>query len=300
LGYYSRARNLHKAAQLMREHEIFKLNNDNINNIATESTPSVAKGKTPELLNSEQIFSSLRSMPGVGDYTAGAIASIAYGKRVPAVDGNVLRVISRVTADDNDITKQSVKTQMEEKLRELMELEKESLIPSIFNQALMELGATVCLPNGTPQCMCCPWKELCEARKQDRIWELPVKKKLATRRVEEKTVLIIKDGEKIALHKRPKRGLLAGLYELPNTEGYLSEEEVIEYIIEHGYVPIRIQPICEAKHIFSHVEWHMKGYVVFLQASGFVEKTDIVFEKTEVENENGFHIDKGETGLYNR
>ena len=96
LGYYSRARNLHKAAQLMREHEIFKLNNDNINNIATESTPSVAKGKTPELLNSEQIFSALKSMPGVGDYTAGAIASFAFDLPYPALDGNVYRVLSRL------------------------------------------------------------------------------------------------------------------------------------------------------------------------------------------------------------
>ncbi|MBR3811017.1 MAG: A/G-specific adenine glycosylase [Agathobacter sp.] len=242
LGYYNRVRNLQVAAnQILQEYG----------------------GKIPDE------YEELLKLKGIGHYTAGAIASIAYGKSVPAVDGNVLRVISRVTADDNDITKQSVKTQMEEKLRELMEVEKERLIPSIFNQALMELGATVCLPNGTPHCIRCPWKELCEARKQERIGELPVKKKTKKRRVEEKTVFIIKDGEKIALHKRPKRGLLAGLYELPNTEGYLSEEEIIEYILGLGYAPIRIQPICEAKHIFSHVEWHMKGYVVFLQAREF-------------------------------
>ena len=146
--------------------------------------------------------------------------------------------------------------------------------PSIFNQALMELGATVCVPNGAPHCEVCPWHDLCEARIQERIAELPVKKKAKARRIEEKTVFIIKDGEQLALHKRANKGLLAGLYELPNTEGHLNEQEAIAYIKERGYTPIRIQPACDAKHIFSHVEWHMKGYVVFLQAHEFVEGCD--------------------------
>lgn len=246
LGYYNRVRNLKIAAnQILEEYD----------------------GVIP----SE--YEELRKLKGIGNYTAGAIASIAYGRAVPAVDGNVLRVISRVTADDSDIMKQSVRSNMEEKLRELMnEMGQEELIPSIFNQALMELGATVCLPNGAPRCEMCPWHDLCEARKQDRISEIPVKKKAKARRVEEKTVFIIKDGEQLALHKRGKKGLLAGLYELPNAEGHLSEQEAIDYIKNQGYMPIRIQPVCDAKHIFSHVEWHMKGYVVFLQAKGFANE----------------------------
>ena len=110
---------------------------------------------------------------------------------------------------------------MEEKLLEVMVDSRVEVIPSIFNQALMELGATVCVPNGAPHCDKCPWKSFCEAKKQGRISELPVKKKEKSRRIEERTVFVIKDGEKLALHKRVNKGFLAGLYELPNVEGYL-------------------------------------------------------------------------------
>ena len=243
LGYYNRVRNLKIAAnQIMDEYE----------------------GIIPS------DYEELLKLKGIGHYTAGAICSIAYKKAVPAVDGNVLRVISRVTADDSDIMKQSVRNHMEERLFELMN-DVQEVEPSVFNQALMELGATVCVPNGTPHCEVCPWEELCQARKQNRIAELPVKKKAKERRIEEKTVLIVKDGDKLALHKRPSKGLLAGMYELPNTKGHLTEEAVIEYVKNMGYEPVRIQSVCDAKHIFSHVEWHMKGYVVFLQAKEFEE-----------------------------
>ena len=279
LGYYNRARNLKIAAnQILEEY-------DGV--IPTE-------------------YEELLKLKGIGNYTAGAIASIAYGKAVPAVDGNVLRVISRVTADDSDIMKQSVRNHMEQKLYELMTTEiyeelqtHESLerysgqddsevLPSIFNQALMELGATVCVPNGAPHCEVCPWHDLCEARKQDRIRELPVKKKAKARRIEEKTVFIIKDGEQLALHKRANKGLLAGMYELPNTEGHLTEQEAIKYIEEKGYTPIRIQAVCDAKHIFSHVEWHMKGYVVFLQSPEYAqsEKENWLFINVEETRHN--------------
>jgi A/G-specific adenine glycosylase len=159
---------------------------------------------------------------------------------------------------------------MEKALYDLMNDVQVGVIPSIFNQALMELGATVCLPNGAPRCEACPWYEICEARKQDRIAELPVKTKAKERRIEKRTVLIIKDGSQLALHKRPKKGLLAGMYELPNVDGYLSETEVTSYVKGQGYLPVRVQKACEAKHIFSHVEWHMIGYVVFLQAKEFL------------------------------
>lgn len=259
LGYYNRVRNLKVAAnQILVEYD----------------------GVIP------MEYKELLKLKGIGNYTAGAVASIAYGKSVPAVDGNVLRVISRVTADDSDIMKQSVRKRMEELLYQLMNSVQGEVkvIPSVFNQALMELGATVCLPNGAPRCEACPWKELCEAKKQDRIDELPVKKKAKARRVEEKTVLIIKDGEQLALHKRPGKGLLAGLYELPNLDGYLSEEEVVSYVKQKGYEPIRIQTVGEAKHIFSHVEWHMKGYVIFLQAKEYInirKKNDWIFVEVE-------------------
>ena len=275
LGYYNRVRNLKIAAnQILDEYD------------------GVIPNEYEELIK----------LKGIGSYTAGAIASIAYGKAVPAVDGNVLRVISRVTADDSDIMKQSVRNAIEKALYNMMngvhnsknaqnhvksKREKPELVPSVFNQALMELGATVCLPNGAPRCELCPWHDICEARKQGRISELPVKKKAKERRIEEKTVLIIKDGSQLALHKRPKKGLLAGLYELPNIEGHLSEKDVIDYVASMGYAPIRVQPVCDAKHIFSHVEWHMKGYVVFLQAKEFheiVESKKAVSQEEQKEN----------------
>jgi len=262
LGYYNRVRNLKIAAnQIMDEYD----------------------GVIP------MEYEELLKLKGIGHYTAGAIASIAYGKAVPAVDGNVLRVISRVTADDSDIMKQSVRTHMEEKLLEIMTDDNLDVIPQMFNQALMELGATVCMPNGAPHCEKCPWSHLCEAKKQDRIADLPVKKKAKARRIEERTVFIIKDGEQVALHKRTNKGLLAGLYELPNVEGYLSENEAVSFIEDKGYTPIRIQSVCEAKHIFSHVEWHMKGYVIFIEAKEYaIEKTDTdwLFINVEETKEN--------------
>jgi A/G-specific adenine glycosylase len=236
LGYYNRVRNLNTAAkQIMEEYG----------------------GVIPDE------YETLLKLKGIGHYTAGAIASIAYGKPVPAVDGNVLRVLSRVTADDSDIMKQSVRTHMEERLRELMEQDAR-LVPSAFNQALMELGAMVCVPNGEPHCDACPWHALCAARKTDRIAELPVKKKAKERRIEKKTVLVIRDGERVALGKRPAKGLLAGLYELPNVPGHLDTEETLAFLKAQGFWPIRIQPLPAAKHIFSHVEWHMIGYMVLV------------------------------------
>ena len=245
LGYYNRVRNLKLAAkQIVEDYD----------------------GKIPAE------YEELLKLKGIGHYTAGAISSIAYGNAVPAVDGNVLRVISRVTADDSDIMKQSVRTHMENCLFELMNRENTKVIPAVFNQALMELGATVCVPNGEPHCQRCPWKNMCEAKKQNIISQLPVKKKAKSRRVEEKTVFIIKDGEKLALHKRGSTGLLAGLYELPNVEGYLDEKKIVEYVRMQGVEPVRVQKLCDAKHIFSHVEWHMQGYVIFIEASGFSKK----------------------------
>ena len=231
LGYYNRVRNMQAAARTVMEEYGGKLPAD---------------------------YERLLTLKGIGHYTAGAIASIAYGIPVPAVDGNVLRVITRVTADDSDIMKQSVKNRMEQELL--------SVIPKdaagAFNQALMELGATVCLPNGEPQCMKCPWESFCEAHKREIWQELPVKSKAKPRRIEDKTILIIRDGDKIVLHKRTKKGLLAGMYEFPNLAGHLTEEEVLSYVREQELVPVHIEKLEDAKHIFSHIEWHMTGYMI--------------------------------------
>ena len=149
-----------------------------------------------------------------------------------------------------------------------MEMQQGLLIPEKFNQALMELGAMVCVPNGVPHCEACPWNAFCEARLQERIDDLPVRKKKAARRIEERTVFILRDGGKVALHKRPATGLLAGLYELPNCEQKLNKEEALQHIENLGYRPIRIVPLADAKHIFSHVEWHMRGYAVLIEEPG--------------------------------
>lgn len=231
LGYYNRVRNMQIAAKTVMEEYAGMLPAD---------------------------YEELLKLKGIGSYTAGAIASIAYEIPVPAVDGNVLRVISRVTGDRSDIMKQSVRTEMERALKKVMPEKK----AGAFNQALMELGATVCLPNGAPLCEKCPWQEFCEARLKECWQEIPVKSKAKARRIEEKTVFIIRDGEKIVLHKRPAKGLLAGLYEFPNTSGYLTEEEALQWVKEQKLSPIRIQRLEPAKHIFSHVEWHMNGFMI--------------------------------------
>lgn len=231
LGYYNRVRNLNKAAiTIMEEYD----------------------GRMPDC------YEELIKLPGIGSYTAGAIASIAYGKPVPAVDGNVLRVLARLRCDDRDIMQQSVKKQVEEELFGVMPVDR----PGDFNQALMELGAMVCIPNGDPKCCQCPFENICMAHEQARELQFPVKAKKKPRAIEEKTVLIIRDENKAALHRRPKKGLLAGMYEFPNIEGHLSEKEVLLRLKEMGLSVLRIEPLPKSKHIFTHKEWHMIGYSV--------------------------------------
>lgn len=231
LGYYNRVRNLNKAAlMIMAEYD----------------------GVMPD--NYEELL----KLPGIGSYTAGAVSSIAYGKAVPAVDGNVLRVLSRLRCDERDIMQQQVKKQVEQELSVSMPKDR----PGDFNQALMELGAMVCIPNGAPKCGECPWEKLCLARREGRETEFPVKSKKKARTIEQKTVLIICDENRAALRKRPNKGLLAGLYEFPCMEGKLSKEEVIRGLKEMGLTVLHIKSIGESKHIFTHKEWHMTGYAV--------------------------------------
>ncbi len=231
LGYYNRVRNMQKAArQMVKEYN----------------------GEFP------RTYEEIRSLCGVGDYTAGAIASIAFGLPEPAVDGNVLRVAARLTEKDADILKQGTKKQIEDELREVIPKEN----PGDFNQALIELGALVCLPGEDAKCGECPLQAMCRTRKSGRTGEIPVRKKPKKRRIEEKTVLYLKDGEKVAIRKRDEHGLLAGMYELPNLPGHLTAEEVTAWLKKIGLMPVRIRELPAATHIFSHVEWHMIGYEV--------------------------------------
>ena len=226
LGYYSRARNLQRAArQIMEEHG----------------------GQFPDR------YEDIRALAGVGDYTAGAVSSIAFGLPVPAVDGNVLRVISRITGDDGDITTPAMKKRVTGQLARVIPVE----APGEYNQALMELGATVCLPNGVPLCARCPAYEFCRARIQDRTGELPVKAAKKERRVEQRLVYLIFHGECVALRRRPGKGLLAGLWEYPNE---LAEGE--DFIPRWGIVERERRSAGTGKHIFTHIEWRMNAVVV--------------------------------------
>ena len=174
------------------------------------------------------------------------------------MDGNVLRVVSRLTASHDDIMKAGVRTRIEEELAEVIP----DHAPSDFNQGLIELGAIVCMPSGEPKCGECPVRHLCRGKMLGIEKELPVRTKAKARRIERRTVLILKDGDTLAIRKRPSKGLLAGLYELPNLEGHLSRKEVVEYCHSIGLSPLHIKQAGTAKHIFSHVEWHMTGYEI--------------------------------------
>lgn len=235
LGYYSRARNLQKAArQILDRHN----------------------GALPADYN------ALLKLAGIGPYTAGAIASIAFGLPVPAVDGNVLRVFARLQNDRSDIalpeTKERVNCLLSQVLRGLS-------VPGDFNQAIMELGAVVCVPNGPPRCESCPVSAFCAGRKARTMLELPVKSAKKPRRVEPMTVLLLTRDGRFALRQRKKSGLLAGLWELPNLSGHLQGAALTEAVRTLGLEPLRIEPLCPAKHIFTHVEWHMQGYRVTVE-----------------------------------
>ena len=248
LGYYSRARNLHKAAQLMKNHEIFKLNNDNINNIATESTPSVAKGKTSELLNSEQIFSALKSMPGVGDYTAGAIASFAFNLPYPALDGNVYRVLSRLY--DCEIAFDT--TQGKKHFRKLAEdlLDRER--PRLFNSAIMELGALHCVPTA-PDCSTCPLNTWCKALANNTVELLPVRKprpKVRDRYL--KYTIYITPEKTTLIHQRKGNDIWKHLYEFP-------VQEIDRCAVDRTKGAVdRCAEVLELTHVLSHQKLHAR------------------------------------------
>ena len=246
LGYYNRVKNMQKAAiQVMEQFH----------------------GEFPDR------YEDILSLTGIGNYTAGAISSFVYGLPKPAVDGNVLRVIARILLMEEDISKASVRKKVEKALEEIIPEGK----ASDFNQGLIELGAIVCVPNGMPKCEICPAATVCEARKQGKVMELPVKAKAKARRKEKKTILILKDGETVAIQKRPDQGLLAGLYELPGVEGHLTKKEVIEYSKEIGLAPIYVEELEHAKHIFTHIEWDMTGYLVKVDELEKINNEKIIF-----------------------
>ncbi len=227
LGYYSRARNLHKAAKLVVERFHGELPADK---------------------------EALRTLPGIGAYTVGAILSIAFGIAEPAVDGNVLRVYSRLTAEAFDQSRDDVRREIADGLRPLMPAGK----TSDFTQSLFELGALLCLPNALPRCDLCPLKDTCEAHRLSAETDYPVRTAKAEKRREKLTVFVLSWEGKFALRKRGDKGLLAGLWELPNVGGYLSGEDV------RALYAGTVTPLPAASHVFTHIVWEMTGYKVAL------------------------------------
>lgn len=234
LGYYSRARNLKKAAVVITEEY---------------------GGEFP------QVFNELKKLPGIGEYTAGAIASICFDEKVPAVDGNVLRVIARVQGSRDNVLLPQTKKSVTEQLRKIMPQR-----AGAFNEALMELGELVCLPNGAPLCESCPLQEHCTAYKKGLTEQIPVRvKKMKRRRADKSVFMITAPDGRIAIEKRPDTGLLSGMYQLPNVEGFHTDDELQEILQEWKSVPIDIVFTKEAKHVFTHIDWYMKAYHVTVE-----------------------------------
>ncbi|MFR1724821.1 A/G-specific adenine glycosylase [Emergencia timonensis] len=229
LGYYNRIRNMHKAATVIEQD---------------------FGGIFPKT------YEDIKALPGIGDYTAGAIASICFDRKVAAVDGNVLRVMSRLCEDYEDIKNAAMKKRMAAYLQALYPKEN----CGDFTQGLIELGALICVPNGQPKCHACPVSGYCKARANGTISQLPVKSSKKERKKIKKTVFILQCGDKIAVRKRGKKGLLAGLYEFPNVDQELTAEQAVKQVEDWGCRPRDLQRKAEYKHIFTHVEWEMTGY----------------------------------------
>jgi len=235
LGYYNRARNLQKAAKVIDENY---------------------EGEMPNT------YEKLITLSGIGEYTAGAIASIAYNEKIPAVDGNVLRVIARVLASNKDVLLPETKKEVTERLKNLMQNQTKDFQSGDFNEALMELGELICLPNGEPDCQECPLQNICLAYKKGLTQELPIRVKKLKRKEEDKTVfLLVSQKGKIAIRKRNEKGVLNGMYELPNSVGKIESLEKIKEVLEQWNLnSTNIEKVGEYQHIFTHITWKMIAY----------------------------------------
>ena len=230
LGYYNRARNLHRCAKEL-----------------------AARGGAFPKTRAE-----LLKLPGIGDYTAGAIASICFDEPVAAVDGNVLRVCARVLEDDRPVDAPQFRKELSEALS--------AVYPKgrcgDFTQALMELGATVCVPNGAPNCEGCPIRQVCRAKAHNAMLKLPARLPRRGRRQEAHTLFLLRCGNLTAVEQRPNTGLLAGLWQLPNTGGLLSEAEAGAYLSGLGLGELRLRSARDGGHIFTHIEWKLRCYEI--------------------------------------
>jgi len=237
LGYYTRMRNMKKAARWIV---------DDFGGIFPRE------------------YAKILALPGIGPYTAGAIGSIAFGLPTPAVDGNVLRLIARLTDDPTPVQSPAFRKQAEDALRDVYPAES-----GMFTQALMELGATLCGPNRAPECGQCPCRDFCLGHRNGTAAKLPVKIGKKPRRKEQMTVFILSCADAIALEKRPDSGVLANMWQLPNVAGKLELGDALAEVERIGLKPREIVKIVEKKHIFTHIEWDMRGvYVEIAEQSG--------------------------------
>lgn len=236
LGYYSRAKNLKKAANIIL---------------------AEYQGEFPHT------YQELLGLPGIGPYTAGAIASICFHEKVPAVDGNVLRVLMRYQNCDDNIDFSQTKNNITEMLKSILPNN-----PGTFNQALMELGALVCIPNGDPNCFSCPLRENCLAFQNNTQLDLPKRNEKKKRKILNKTIFVfINDKKEIAIQKRIDRGLLANFYEFPYVDKILDLKELSLWLKNNHMESFRMFDLGKAKHIFTHLEWHMQGYLIYVTES---------------------------------
>ena len=233
LGYYSRVRNMQKTAKIL-----------------------IKKG-FKNLPNTKE---ELLFLPGIGAYTAGAILSIAFDIPTPAIDGNVYRVLGRLYKIENSITKNSAYKIYEERLRKLLPKQN----TSDFTQSFMDLGSSICTPK-SPKCSECPLRLECKAYKENKMENYPVKDKKIEQKIEERIVFLFVCKNKVAIRKREDKGLLASLYEFPNTLDLSSVKEIENTLIDKSISFLSVTEIGEAKHIFSHKIWYMKGYVIELK-----------------------------------
>lgn len=230
LGYYSRARNLRRAAQIVAEQY---------------------GGAFP------RTYEELTALPGIGDYTAGAILSIAFGVPAPAVDGNVLRVFARLDNSSADITKPAAKREFTARVLEEMPKER----PGPYNEALMELGALVCLPNGAPKCEVCPLAAQCKGRAAGRAEQLPVKTAKPEKTLVPVTAALITGPQGVLLQRRPSKGLLAGLWQPLAFEGTAMTQPELDAALRTIGLCVQWQtPLQSTRHVFTHRIWQISGF----------------------------------------
>ncbi|MFJ7841322.1 A/G-specific adenine glycosylase [Lysinibacillus sphaericus] len=227
LGYYSRARNLQAGVREVLE---------SYGGIVPDNRYEISKLK------------------GIGPYTAGAILSIAYNKPEHAVDGNVMRVLSRILNIHDDIALPKTKKIFEAAVEELIDSEN----ASSFNQGLMELGALICSPT-SPKCLLCPVREYCTAFNEGEPENLPIKSKKVKMKHISYDVFVCEDKDgRILMEQRPEEGLLANMWQFPMVEQ--EDDSLIKFAHHHESNVQAHQPILTFKHIFSHLTWHVNAY----------------------------------------